>query len=182
MIFLPAPKPLSKTENRGTDIAAPSQKTHQRPSYGLGSFALSGFCRNPAKLAPRPCKPLARYGAMEGRARSRLAAHSSRHIPRIDRPAIRCNKSRASEAPHPGRHHVGIPGDIISECPGDFVGIRTSIFSPSTRPSPGISGRCCEDTMAISLPCAKQRSERRARRGATSPGIREKYREGEAPR
>jgi hypothetical protein len=34
--------------------------------------------------------------------------------------------------------------------------------------------------MAISLPCAKQRSERRARRGATSPGIREKYREGEA--
>jgi hypothetical protein len=125
MIFLPAPKPLSKTENRGTDIAAPSQKTHQRPSYGLGSFALSGFCRNPAKLAPRPRKPLARYGAMEGRARSRLAAHSSRHIPRIDRPAIRCNKSRASEAPHPGRHHVGIPGDIISECPGDFVGIRT---------------------------------------------------------
>jgi hypothetical protein len=56
MIFLPAPKPLSKTENRGTDIAAPSQKTHQRPSYGLASFALSGFCRNPAKLAPRPRK------------------------------------------------------------------------------------------------------------------------------
>jgi hypothetical protein len=24
----------------------------------------------------------------------------------------------------PGRHHVGTPGDIISECPGDFVGIR----------------------------------------------------------
>ena len=24
----------------------------------------------------------------------------------------------------PGRHHVGIPGHIISECPGDFVGIR----------------------------------------------------------
>jgi hypothetical protein len=24
----------------------------------------------------------------------------------------------------PGRHHVGIPGDIISECPGDFVGIH----------------------------------------------------------
>jgi hypothetical protein len=81
MIFLPAPKPLSKTENRGTDIAAPSQKTHQRPSYGLGSFALSGFCRNPAKLAPRARKPLARYGAMEG-ARSlaacsaQFAAHS----------------------------------------------------------------------------------------------------------
>jgi hypothetical protein len=24
----------------------------------------------------------------------------------------------------PGRHHVGTPGDIISECPGDFIGIR----------------------------------------------------------
>jgi hypothetical protein len=24
----------------------------------------------------------------------------------------------------PGRHHVGILGDIISECPGDFIGIR----------------------------------------------------------
>jgi len=30
----------------------------------------------------------------------------------------------AREAPDPGRHHVGTPGDIISECPGDFVGIR----------------------------------------------------------
>jgi hypothetical protein len=27
----------------------------------------------------------------------------------------------------PGRHHVGIPGDIISERPGDFVGIRNAI-------------------------------------------------------
>src|SRR5947208_2681478 len=25
----------------------------------------------------------------------------------------------------PGRHHVGTPGDIISECPDDFVGIRS---------------------------------------------------------
>jgi hypothetical protein len=24
----------------------------------------------------------------------------------------------------PGRHHLGTPGDIISECLGDFVGIR----------------------------------------------------------
>jgi hypothetical protein len=31
----------------------------------------------------------------------------------------------ASEAPDPGRHHLGTPGDIISECPGDFVGIRS---------------------------------------------------------
>jgi hypothetical protein len=37
----------------------------------------------------------------------------------------RCQKLSASEAPCPGRHHVGIPGEIISECPGDFVGIRS---------------------------------------------------------
>jgi hypothetical protein len=36
-----------------------------------------------------------------------------------------CQKLPASEAPDPGRYHVGTPGDIISECPGDFVGIRT---------------------------------------------------------
>ena len=39
-------------------------------------------------------------------------------------PAAECKKLSASEAPDPGRHHVGTPGDIISECPGDFVGIR----------------------------------------------------------
>jgi integrase len=36
-------------------------------------------------------------------------------------------KTHASEAPDPGRHHVGIPGDIIPESPGDFVGIRTVV-------------------------------------------------------
>ena len=40
-------------------------------------------------------------------------------------PVVECKKLSASEAPDPGRHHVGTPGDIISECPGDFVGIRT---------------------------------------------------------
>src|SRR5439155_6877190 len=49
--------------------------------------------------------------------------------PRIDRRATECEKLSASEAPDPGRHHVGTPGDIISECPGDFVGIRT--FAPN---------------------------------------------------
>jgi hypothetical protein len=39
-------------------------------------------------------------------------------------PAPECKKLSASEAPDPGRHHVGTPGDIISEYPGDFVGIR----------------------------------------------------------
>jgi hypothetical protein len=38
---------------------------------------------------------------------------------------IECQKLSASEAPKPGRHHIGTPGDIISECLGNFVGIRT---------------------------------------------------------
>jgi hypothetical protein len=42
---------------------------------------------------------------------------------------VECKKSSASEAPDPGRHHVGTPGDIIAECPGDFVGIRNEVRS-----------------------------------------------------
>jgi hypothetical protein len=40
-------------------------------------------------------------------------------------PAAECKKLSASEAPDPERHHVGTPGGIISECPGDFIGIRS---------------------------------------------------------
>jgi hypothetical protein len=32
----------------------------------------------------------------------------------------------ASEAPRPGRHHLGMPGAIKSECLGGFVGIGTA--------------------------------------------------------
>jgi hypothetical protein len=46
----------------------------------------------------------------------------------MDRPVAECKKLSASEAPDPGRHHVGTPGDIISECPGDFVGIRIRVI------------------------------------------------------
>src|SRR5436853_3552255 len=53
------------------------------------------------------------------------AARAPIRHPRIDRRATECEKLSASEAPDPGRHHVGTPGDIISECPGDFVGIRS---------------------------------------------------------
>jgi hypothetical protein len=38
---------------------------------------------------------------------------------------LKLNSATAPSRRNPGRHHVGIPGDIISECPGDFVGIRT---------------------------------------------------------
>jgi hypothetical protein len=47
-------------------------------------------------------------------------------------PAAECKKLSASETPDNGRHHVGTPGDIISECPGDFVGIRSGdMLSPA---------------------------------------------------
>src|SRR5262245_36719069 len=49
--------------------------------------------------------------------------------PRIDQPATECQKLSASEAPDPGRHHVGILGDIIPESPGGFVGIRSARFA-----------------------------------------------------
>jgi hypothetical protein len=42
----------------------------------------------------------------------------------VDRPINECHKLFASEPPRPARHHVGILGDIISECPGDLIGIR----------------------------------------------------------
>jgi hypothetical protein len=59
---------------------------------------------------------LSSTGAVEGAAADRgLPIH----------PTTGCHKLSASEAPDPGRHHVGILGDIISECPGDFIGIRT---------------------------------------------------------
>jgi hypothetical protein len=51
----------------------------------------------------------------------------------------------ASEAPDPGRHHVGTPGDIISECPGDFVGIR----------SYGLAGAVIVEPSAYEHPDAK---------------------------
>ena len=75
---------------------------------------------------PQAARSLRRYW---GRARSRLAApklvapewlqSQGLTIPQPD-----ATNYPPSEAPDPGRHHVGIPGDIISECPGDFIGIR----------------------------------------------------------
>jgi putative tryptophan/tyrosine transport system substrate-binding protein len=40
-------------------------------------------------------------------------------------PVANAKNCQPAWAPDPGRHHVGTPGDIISECPSDFVGIRS---------------------------------------------------------
>jgi hypothetical protein len=83
--------------------------------------------------ANRPQKPLARYGAMEGALARGLLRLSTPQDRDVDRPATECNKLSASEASDPGRHHVGIPGAIISECPGDFIGIRTGRSASGAR-------------------------------------------------
>ena len=46
-------------------------------------------------------------------------------IPRIEPPHNRMPQIIRQRCTGPGRHHVGTPGDITSECPGDFVEIRT---------------------------------------------------------
>src|SRR5262245_52192213 len=52
-------------------------------------------------------------------------------IPGLTAPYRQCKKLSASLAPDPGRHHGGTPSDIISERPGDFVGIRTRAPHPA---------------------------------------------------
>jgi hypothetical protein len=64
----------AETGNGGTDIAAASQKTHQRPPYGLASLTQGPFRANPAVNRLIASKPLACYSAARGRARPRLAA------------------------------------------------------------------------------------------------------------
>src|SRR5260370_13514639 len=48
-------------------------------------------------------------------------------VTQIDRPARLA--TRAASFRYGGRHHSGIPGDIIPLYPGDFVGIRTDVWS-----------------------------------------------------
>jgi hypothetical protein len=42
----------------------------------------------------------------------------------LDRHLLSAKKYTCQRGAEPGRHHLVIPGDIISERPGDFVGIR----------------------------------------------------------
>ena len=72
-----------------------------------------------------------------GRARSRPALRPRRPI---DRPTTECHKLSASEGAGPGRHHVGTPGDIISERPGDIISERPGDII-SERPGDIISER-----------------------------------------
>jgi hypothetical protein len=71
---LPPDAKTFETGNGGTDIAAASQKTHQRPPYGLASLTQGPFRANPALNRLIAGKPLACYSAARGRARPRLAA------------------------------------------------------------------------------------------------------------
>jgi hypothetical protein len=58
-------KSASRIKEGGTDIAAPSQKTHQRPSYGLLSQAIDpGCCQSPAQHPPIAASRSLRYSAI----------------------------------------------------------------------------------------------------------------------
>jgi hypothetical protein len=90
-------------------------RTYAEMAAHYGTAVLPQIARN----------PLARYGAMGARSLAACCASPRHKVQDVDRPETECQKLSASEAPDPGRHHVGIPGDIISECLGDFIGIRT---------------------------------------------------------
>src|ERR1700736_2573856 len=63
------------------------------------------------------------------------AGHEANRTRRLDQPPSPVTQihrparlaTRAASFRYGGRHHSGIPGDIIPLYPGDFVGIRTEI-------------------------------------------------------
>src|SRR5258708_22065371 len=65
------------------------------------------------------------------------AGHEANRTRRLDQPPSPVTQihrparlaTRAASFRYGGRHHSGIPGDIIPLYPGDFVGIRTSAHS-----------------------------------------------------
>jgi hypothetical protein len=81
-----------------------------------------------AKLsAPQPTSHRAQRAPDQSRRPQPATITRYQGIQGLTTTAAECKKLSASEAPDPGRHHVGTPGDIISECPGDFVGIRNPL-------------------------------------------------------
>src|SRR6202047_5214833 len=58
-------------------------------------------------------------------------------VTQIHRPARLA--TRAASFRYGGRHHSGIPGDIIPLYPGDFVGIRTGADDAGERVKVGIA-------------------------------------------
>jgi hypothetical protein len=52
----------------------------------------------------------------------------------LTEPTVQCHRSSASEAPRPGRHPVGTPGAIKSQCLGGFTGIGTIRERARSRP------------------------------------------------
>jgi hypothetical protein len=77
---------------------------------------------------------------------------------RLGKPATGTEPSEEPRHRTPGRHHVGTPGDIISECPGDFVGIR----SPSTPQSSSlaVAGVLCDCAWQAYSTLPRSRDER----------------------
>jgi hypothetical protein len=99
-------------------MAAPLKKTNQQPSYGVPCRRRSHSCRK------SPASRSLATALSKARSLAAYCASARRMVGDVDHSATECHKLSASEASDPGRHHVGIPGDFIAECPGDFIGIR----------------------------------------------------------
>src|SRR5260370_38832270 len=65
---------------------------------------------------------------------------------RLTKRNVRCHELPASEAPRPGRLHVGILGAIKSECPGDFVGIRRNSIANASSDGINVSNEASLNT------------------------------------
>src|SRR5882672_365295 len=70
------------------------------------------------------------------------AGHEANRTRRLDKPPSPVTQihrparlaTRAASFRYGGRHHSGIPGDIIPLYPGDFVGIRIEFAKSTTNP------------------------------------------------
>jgi hypothetical protein len=105
---------------RSFALRKPAALARQQSREGVSSFALKNqfFVARPSKR--QAARSLRRY--LRARSRAACLPHAlTRHkssspgVASIDRPKTEWHKLSASKAIPPGRHHLGTPGDIMSE-------------------------------------------------------------------
>jgi hypothetical protein len=114
---LQARRKIAATRHRA--LRPPLHHHHQpAPRRELARGDRQSNLRRRHPRPPRPQRPTAKPIRRQPPANPREAAAE-----KLTAQHDRCHRLPASEAPRPGRHHVGIPGAIISECLGGFIGI-----------------------------------------------------------
>jgi hypothetical protein len=131
---------------RSFALRKPAALARQQSREGVSSFALKNqfFVARPSKR--QAARSLRRY--LRARSRAACLPHAlTRHkssspgVAGIDRPKTEWHKLPASKATEPGRHHLGKPGDIMSErwarssrnawaTSSESAGIRTRVPLP----------------------------------------------------